>query len=148
MGFNGWISNTAYSKHRKDKLDPLWARVRELVESPEFAWEIYRAIAERCGIALIRPTERTPLDKLVMDELCAFMTAYKWVLNKMLESEYNYIKNKNDYIDIHLLPYLARNDMTLVTLDGRLKAKIGACSTQASRVLSIDELTGLVHQQR
>lgn len=99
----------------------------------------YGALAERCGAFLLGDADDNGVVADTLRKLCAFDTAYRWILKKIIEAGYNFEKNKNDYADIHLLIYLSHDDLVFVTNDEHLRDKVAASCTQRGRIKTFDE---------
>lgn len=118
--------------------DPsLRAKVLSFIDSDVYQSVFYRLQAARVGVALIG--EQSAWDVSAMAKLDAFGRAYRWILRRIVESGYNPAKNKNDFNDLHLLIYLAANDLHLITDDRGIARKVGVASPQSARILTIQE---------
>ena len=88
----------------------------------------------------IEPSEENR--NLLISALDAVVTYVSALSELAITSNYNFEKNKNDWIDWQHLCYLADPLMYIVTSDGRLKRRISG-SAQSERVLMWPELLTL-----
>ena len=137
------LANVQTSKLRK--------KLTEFLQGEEFIKALLIGMCLRAGVALLKDVGKCEFDKNSIKSLWAFFSAYQWILHKIFEAGYNFEKKKNDYNDIHLLMYLALDDICFVTSDTHLRNKVGECE-QKSRILTLKEamkfLDTLVRLQR
>jgi hypothetical protein len=76
---------------------------------------------------------------LAAAKISAYLEAITYIMREVLISGYNITKHKNDLSDIHFLAYLADPEVVLVTSDRKIKNKIPASCSQASRIVSASE---------
>lgn len=127
-GHSGGIKD---EEARKEIIKFIW--------SNQFGKYFFDTIAERCGALLIGDSQDTVELQSVLKRLCAFESAYRWILAKIAEAGYNFEKKKNDYADIHFLIYLLNENLIFVTNDNHLYDKVSEKCAQRSRIMTFDK---------